>query len=86
MVSKVHQNCSMSKKSFRDGAVSDRACIVILHNRGIASYSGFRELYTPSHTFISHGKIGVTARFAGTNDLMIQSPLVISRLVEKKRK
>lgn len=30
--------------------------------------------------FISHREIGVTAGFAGTNDLMVKSPLMVSRL------
>lgn len=49
---------------------------------GIEEYSWFRESYTPSHTFISHREIGVTAGFAGTNDLMVKSPLMVSRLVK----
>lgn len=51
----------------------------------LEGYSAFRESYTPSHTFISHREIRVTAGFAGTNDLMVQSPLMVSRLVGKKQ-
>lgn len=52
---------------------------------GIERYCWFRESYTPSHTFISHREIWITAGFAGTDDLVVQSPLVIGRLGGKAK-